>query len=231
MPITEEAQQTLELRNTSGQRLAYKIKTTLPKLYCVRPNASIVEKGQSVTVSILRQPKEQPVQGDRVKDKFLVLSHPVDDSVDAITDLTQLWAEFEKDKPHLDQQKIKVQYMFGAAAAAANPVPAGDLSNSSNTASTDASHLANTTEASSAPSSFDAQANIASLHAKTDAAASKATTASTSPKAARTGSAEPGFPNSGNTMPVANQSLMGIPVSAVAALFLAVLLGVWWKFF
>lgn len=236
MPIKEEAHEKLELKNTSNRRLAYKIKTTLPKLYCVRPNASIVEAGQTVSVSILRQPKEQPVQGERIKDKFLVLSHVVDEEHQAIaeSDMAQLWSEFEKDKVNLDQQKIKVNYLFGESSGntTANTTTSSVTPNAASTPATAA------TIDKADPVTLSSRGNETSI-GKTSTPLS--TSQSKSPaktssnvkptNSKRSGSAEPGFPNSGNTQSIANQSLMGIPISAVAALFLAILLAAWWKFF
>jgi len=35
---------------SSGKRVCFKVKTTAPKQYCVRPNGGFVESGQSIKV-------------------------------------------------------------------------------------------------------------------------------------------------------------------------------------
>lgn len=41
----------LKLVNPSEQKVCFKVKTTAPKRYCVRPNSGIIEPSQSVNVS------------------------------------------------------------------------------------------------------------------------------------------------------------------------------------
>lgn len=68
------------MTNTSKEQLAFKVKTTAPKLYCVRPNASIVAPGESVKISIILQGFTQPLPKDyKCKDKFLIVSCPCPD--------------------------------------------------------------------------------------------------------------------------------------------------------
>lgn len=61
--------------NSTDTAVAFKVKTTAPKLYCVRPNSGRIGPGESVEVSVLLQPmKEDPPLGTKCKDKFLVQS-------------------------------------------------------------------------------------------------------------------------------------------------------------
>ena len=56
---TVEANKTLEkslfLKNTSEYAVAFKVKTTAPKRYCVRPNSSVIKAHESVEVRIVMQ--------------------------------------------------------------------------------------------------------------------------------------------------------------------------------
>jgi hypothetical protein len=45
-----EATQLLRLRNPGVDPIAFKVKTTAPKQYCVRPNAGRIEPGEEVEV-------------------------------------------------------------------------------------------------------------------------------------------------------------------------------------
>ena len=43
---------TLSLRNPTGARVAFKVKTTSPKKYCVRPSSGVVEPGATKDVQV-----------------------------------------------------------------------------------------------------------------------------------------------------------------------------------
>jgi hypothetical protein len=49
-PLTRTTKETLNITNPNGHDIAFKVKTTAPKLYCVRPNAGVVPSGQSLEV-------------------------------------------------------------------------------------------------------------------------------------------------------------------------------------
>jgi len=64
---------TLGLANQGSERIAFKVKTTSPKKYCVRPSSGIVEPGSSRDVQVIMQAqREFPASLSDVKDKFLV---------------------------------------------------------------------------------------------------------------------------------------------------------------
>ncbi|KAK8654578.1 hypothetical protein V6N13_128537 [Hibiscus sabdariffa] len=63
----------MQLTNRTEKYVAFKVKTTNPKKYCVRPNSGIVLPGSSCNVSVTMQAqKEAPP--DQCRDKFLVQS-------------------------------------------------------------------------------------------------------------------------------------------------------------
>merc|ERR1711981_550415 len=77
---------TLTLTNPTDVQIAYKVKTTAPRRYCVRPNSGKIEPSQSATVNIMLQPNQN--NDDLNKHKFMVqaiecvgdkLEIPVDD--------------------------------------------------------------------------------------------------------------------------------------------------------
>ncbi|KAG1872505.1 hypothetical protein DFJ58DRAFT_762017, partial [Suillus subalutaceus] len=51
-PFTQLVKQVLTIKNKNAQPVAFKVKTTAPKLYCVRPNSGRIEPGESVDVSV-----------------------------------------------------------------------------------------------------------------------------------------------------------------------------------
>jgi hypothetical protein len=50
---------TLALQNPGGERVAFKVKTTSPKKYCVRPSSGIVEPGSSKEVQVIMQAQRE----------------------------------------------------------------------------------------------------------------------------------------------------------------------------
>jgi hypothetical protein len=64
---------TLSLSNTGKEKIAFKVKTTSPKKYCVRPSSGVVEPGNTKDVQVIMQAqREYPPSLEDVKDKFLV---------------------------------------------------------------------------------------------------------------------------------------------------------------
>jgi len=55
-PFNSVSNSELLLQNPTRQTLAFKIKTTAPKRYCVRPNAGIVEPNDEAEVQVMLQP-------------------------------------------------------------------------------------------------------------------------------------------------------------------------------
>jgi len=74
-PLTSTVKRTLTVSNPNDAPIVFKVKTTAPKQYCVRPNSGRVEPGERVEVQVLLQPfKEDPPASTKCKDKFLVQS-------------------------------------------------------------------------------------------------------------------------------------------------------------
>lgn len=64
---------TLSLHNPGKETIAFKVKTTSPKKYCVRPSSGIVEPGSTKDVQVIMQAqRDYPPSLEDVKDKFLV---------------------------------------------------------------------------------------------------------------------------------------------------------------
>lgn len=79
-PFTDPAhtpRQSMRLTNTAPGSLtvAFKVKTTAPRQYSVRPNAGWLAPGQTKEVVVLLQPMSvEPALDAKCKDKFLVQS-------------------------------------------------------------------------------------------------------------------------------------------------------------
>lgn len=64
----------LEISNPSERRVCFKVKTTAPRRYCVRPNSGIVEPVGKIKIAIMLQPMEPENMSERIKHKFMVQS-------------------------------------------------------------------------------------------------------------------------------------------------------------
>ena len=63
----------LTVHNPTGSDQAFKVKTTAPKKYCVKPNTGIVPAGATTVVTVIMQAqREVPTDLENCRDKFLV---------------------------------------------------------------------------------------------------------------------------------------------------------------
>lgn len=111
-PFQHEVSQTLRLKNTHQDPIAFKVKTTAPKQYCVRPNSGRIEPGEDVEVQILLQAmKEDPPPDAKCRDKFLVQSVLVTADKE-FTNVGSLWAHIEQtSKSSIQEKKIRVLFL------------------------------------------------------------------------------------------------------------------------
>ncbi|GAA6057985.1 hypothetical protein JCM3770_004599 [Rhodotorula araucariae] len=124
-PLTQLVKRTLSVSNHNSQAIAYKVKTTAPKQYCVRPNSGRIEPGETVDVQVLLQPmKEDPAPGAKCRDKFLVQSVIITPEREGVA-LSDLWSVVEKEEKErtdgqnqIFEQKIRCAYLPTADADA-----------------------------------------------------------------------------------------------------------------
>ncbi|KAL2059120.1 hypothetical protein ABVK25_000412 [Lepraria finkii] len=111
-PFTHEVTQLLRLRNPSNDPIAFKVKTTAPKQYCVRPNSGRIEVGSEVKVQVLLQAmREDPPPDARCRDKFLVQSVAITPDRD-LGSITAIWQNVEKvAKAAIEERKIRVVFL------------------------------------------------------------------------------------------------------------------------
>ncbi|KAJ8097423.1 vesicle-associated membrane protein-associated protein-like protein C16G5.05c [Lipomyces tetrasporus] len=112
-PFMRTITRTLQLHNKTPEPMAYKVKTTAPKLYCVRPNASRVNPGETIDVQIILQGlKQEPAPDYKCKDKFLVQSVPIAPEQETLS-VGDLWSAVEKSsKEKISDYKIRVHYQI-----------------------------------------------------------------------------------------------------------------------
>ncbi|KAJ3586530.1 hypothetical protein NHX12_012927 [Muraenolepis orangiensis] len=88
-PFTDVVTATLKLGNPTDRNVCFKVKTTAPRRYCVRPNSGVIDAGDSVNVSVMLQPFDYD-PNEKSKHKFMVQSMlaPYD-----MTDTEGVWKE------------------------------------------------------------------------------------------------------------------------------------------
>ncbi|PYH45173.1 putative integral ER membrane protein Scs2 [Aspergillus saccharolyticus JOP 1030-1] len=108
-PFNREVCQMLHLKNESAEPVVFKVKTTAPKHYCVRPNSGRIDPGKHVDVQVLLQAmKEEPALDAKCKDKFLVQTVAVTRDME-FANVTSI---FEKaPKTALQERKIRVNWL------------------------------------------------------------------------------------------------------------------------
>jgi len=94
-PFNTVSESSLRLKNPSEKNVAFKIKTTAPQRYCVRPNASTVPPNGEAIIKVMLQPG-----GTDERHKFMVQSIYVPDDYNQIEEkdekknfVNSLWAD------------------------------------------------------------------------------------------------------------------------------------------
>lgn len=110
-PFTTEVSQTLRIKNPNHAPVAFKVKTTAPKQYCVRPNSGRIEPGKEVEVTVLLQAmKQEPPLDAKCRDKFLVQSVAV--TADKEFAAGSIWQHVDNaDKSSVQEKKIRVVFL------------------------------------------------------------------------------------------------------------------------
>lgn len=84
----------LRLTNRSSDRpVMYKVKTTAPNSYRVRPNAATIPAGETVDVGVLLLPMQEYPEQTKRKDRFLVQAAWVDSASDNVI---ELWSQLQQ---------------------------------------------------------------------------------------------------------------------------------------
>ncbi|KAI9488844.1 PapD-like protein [Zychaea mexicana] len=129
-PLTRVVEEKLAIRNPNSGPVAFKVKTTAPKQYCVRPNSGIINPNATREVQVMLQPfKTEPEPDYRCKDKFLVQTVLVSADKELLP-INDLWTQVEAGKMGaIKQHKLRCAFLpVNAEVAHTEPVVA-DLSN------------------------------------------------------------------------------------------------------
>jgi len=108
----------VQITNVTSKRVAFKVKTTSPKKYCVRPSHGFIEANSVKEVQVILQAqREAPSSFQKCKDKFLIQAAVVDKSVKAVN--SELFDSMKS--KDLDQVKLRVTMV--PPAMPPSPVP------------------------------------------------------------------------------------------------------------
>jgi len=72
-PFTSAVSSYMKLKNPSDKKVCFKIKTTAPKKYCVKPNSGVVDPNTEVAIAVSLQPFDYD-PAEKNKHKFMVQS-------------------------------------------------------------------------------------------------------------------------------------------------------------
>ncbi|KAF5957473.1 hypothetical protein HYC85_004698 [Camellia sinensis] len=128
--IKEKSSCSMQLTNKTDQYVAFKVKTTNPKKYCVRPNNGIVSPGSACNVTVTMQAQKDAPPDMQCKDKFLIQS-VVAPNAATNKDITSEMFNKEDGKV-VEEFKMRVVYI---PANPPSPVPEGSEEESSPRAS------------------------------------------------------------------------------------------------
>lgn len=110
-PLTQVVKRSLYVTNSNSQPVAFKVKTTAPKQYCVRPNSGRIEPGERVEVQIVLQPlKEEPPMNAKCRDKFLIQSARIPADKETLP-IAEFWSAQESDKSAISEHKVRCVYL------------------------------------------------------------------------------------------------------------------------
>ncbi|CAD5187705.1 vesicle-associated protein 1-3-like [Musa acuminata AAA Group] len=108
----------MQLTNKTDNYVAFKVKTTSPKKYSVRPNMGIVQPRSAITITVTMQAQKEAPPDYQSKDKFLIQSVIANDGA-TTKDITAEMFNKAPDKV-VEEFKLRVVYI---PANPPSPVP------------------------------------------------------------------------------------------------------------
>ncbi|GJN12416.1 hypothetical protein PR202_ga30691 [Eleusine coracana subsp. coracana] len=107
--IMKQSSCSMQLTNKTDHYVAFKVKTTNPKQYCVRPNIGVVLPGSTCDVTVSMQAQKEAPPDMQCKDKFLVQSVAAESGA-TTQDVTAAMFNKEPGKV-VDEFKLRVVYV------------------------------------------------------------------------------------------------------------------------
>lgn len=91
------------MKNLTSRRIAFKIRTTSPKGYVVKPNNGILGPNEQKKIEFVMQPVDDVTSRRSNQDKFMIMATELDEGFD-VSRLGEVW----KEKPQDRVQNIKL---------------------------------------------------------------------------------------------------------------------------
>ncbi|KAK1418764.1 hypothetical protein QVD17_27910 [Tagetes erecta] len=147
----------MQLRNNTNNHVAFKVKTTNPKKYCVRPNTGVMLPHSTCDITVTMQAQKEAPPDMQCKDKFLLQSAVASPGA-TVKDITP--ELFNKESGNqVEECKLKVSYV--APQQPPSPVREGSDEGSSPRASISDNGTVNTTD-SAVPRAYAESRDISS---------------------------------------------------------------------
>jgi len=161
----------LLLSNKTEEYVAFKVKTTNPKKYCVRPNTGVVLPRSTCDVTVTMQAQKEAPSDTQCRDKFLLQSVVVTSGT-TVKDITS--EMFNREAGHVvDECKLRVVYV--APPRPPSPVREGSDEDSSPRVSVSENGHTNVSEFTAALGAFNERAEPQDSTSETKALISKVT--------------------------------------------------------
>jgi vesicle-associated membrane protein-associated protein B len=95
--VTKKASSTfVTLRNITSRRVAFKIKTTSPKEYIVKPNSGIINANDSKKIEFTMHATDFVPSSKNSQDKFMIMAVALDDNFE-VSKVSDIWKETSQD--------------------------------------------------------------------------------------------------------------------------------------
>jgi len=108
----------LRLVNLTEDHVAFKVKTTSPKKYCVRPNTGVVLPQSSIDVTVTMQAQREAPPDLQCKDKFLIQSVKAPSGFSAKDISPELFTK----EPEKDINEMKLRAVYAPPPQPPSPV-------------------------------------------------------------------------------------------------------------
>jgi len=115
-PFDKAVTSSMRLRNPGDRKVCFKIKTTAPKRYCVKPNSGVVDPAQELKIAVSLQPFDYD-PAEKNKHKFMVQSMFAPDGE---IDQEKLWKE--ADSNEMMDSKLKCVFVMPPGSGEENNV-------------------------------------------------------------------------------------------------------------
>ncbi|KAL3093069.1 hypothetical protein niasHT_022519 [Heterodera trifolii] len=112
-PFTEYVNANLTLSNPSRKDVYFKVKTTAPKFYCVRPNSGVIKANDKTQINVMLQPVESPetLESERSRHKFMIQTAFAPDDEQLPVD--QFWKTVDPTSVMDSKLRVVFQRPFG----------------------------------------------------------------------------------------------------------------------